>query len=312
MPLKMSLITRPKSLSLSLKTLSASVACAVLMFSNAQAAGLGKLTVLSALGQPLRAEIELNSVTPEEAGSLVAKLASPDAFRQVNIDFNPALLSLRFAIEQRGSRQIIKVSSQQPINDPFVDMLLELNSNGGRLVREYTFLLDPAELRTTQPAQVSTPSDVPVLGKSPTGNEAVDLAETQTTRTSRNGKPSKTKPAPVPKPENRIEPDTKAAENNSGGTRYQVKKGDTLGQIAGQLRGSGVSLDQMLVALYRANEAAFIDKNMNRLRSGQILQIPDAENIRAIAQADARGVVLAHAADFNAYRNKLAGQIASQ
>ncbi len=305
----MSLITRPKSLSLSLKTLSASVACAVLMFSNAQAAGLGKLTVLSALGQPLRAEIELNSVTPEEAGSLVAKLATPEAFRQVNIDFNPALLTLRFAIEQRGSRQIIRVSSAQPINDPFVDMLLELNSNGGRLVREYTFLLDPAELRTTQPAQVATPFDVPVLGKQSAASEPADIAEAPPTRPSRGKQPRRTKPAPAVKPEARIEPETKAAAN-AGASSYQVKKGDTLGQIAGQLRGSGVSLDQMLVALYRANEAAFIDKNMNRLRSGQILQVPDVENIRGISQAEARGVVLAHAADFNAYRSKLAGQVA--
>jgi pilus assembly protein FimV len=116
----------------------------------AYAAGLGKLTVLSALGQPLRAEIELTAVTPEEAADLAVKLAPLEAFRAANIEFNPALLNLRFDIEQRDGRRFIRVSSNQPVNEPFVDMLLELSWANGRLVREYTFLLDPAEMRNDQ------------------------------------------------------------------------------------------------------------------------------------------------------------------
>ncbi|WP_370660005.1 type IV pilus assembly protein FimV, partial [Massilia horti] len=131
------------------------------MSSAAYAAGLGKLTVLSALGQPLRAEIELTSVSGDEAAGLVAKLASPDAFRSANIEFNPALLSLRFTVEQRAGRQLIRITSSQPLNEPFVDLLLELSWNNGRLVREYTFLLDPAELRATQAAQTAPPVEVP-------------------------------------------------------------------------------------------------------------------------------------------------------
>ncbi|MFS2021371.1 FimV family protein, partial [Massilia sp. CT11-108] len=138
-----------------LKKLTAAVASALVLTSAAHAAGLGKLTVLSALGQPLRAEIELTAVSGDEASGLTAKLASPEAFKAANIDFNPALLSLRFNVEQRGGRQFIRVSSTQPLNEPFVDMLLELSWNNGRLVREYTFLLDPAELRATQSAQVA-------------------------------------------------------------------------------------------------------------------------------------------------------------
>ncbi|WP_460829722.1 type IV pilus assembly protein FimV, partial [Massilia agilis] len=141
-------------ISSALKTLTASVASAVLVTSSAQAAGLGKLTVLSALGQPLRAEIELTQVAEDEASGLAAKLASPEAFRVANIEFNPALLSLRFAVEHRAGRQFIRITSTQPLNEPFVDMLLELSWNNGKLVREYTFLLDPAELRGTQSAQV--------------------------------------------------------------------------------------------------------------------------------------------------------------
>jgi pilus assembly protein FimV len=126
-----------KVASFALKTLTAAVlGGAVLAPLTVNAAGLGKLTVLSSLGQPLRAEIELTAVSPEEASELVAKLASPDAFRAANIEFNPALLSLRFEVEARGARQFIRITSSQTINEPFVDMLLELTWTNGRLVRE--------------------------------------------------------------------------------------------------------------------------------------------------------------------------------
>jgi pilus assembly protein FimV len=141
---------RPKLMAYSLKTLSAAVVSTVL-FTNAYGAGLGKLTVLSSLGQPLHAEIELTAVSKEESGSLRVKLASADAFRQANIEFNSALYALRFAIEQRGGQQFIRVTSTQPINEPFVDMLLEVSGTNSRLVREYTFLLDPADLRKSRP-----------------------------------------------------------------------------------------------------------------------------------------------------------------
>src|SRR3954469_24340204 len=102
MPPTMRLNTRSKITSFALKTLSGALASAVFLSSSAYAAGLGKLTVLSSLGQPLSAEIELTSVSADDASGLVAKLAPADAFRVANIEFNPALLSLRFAVEQRG------------------------------------------------------------------------------------------------------------------------------------------------------------------------------------------------------------------
>ncbi len=154
MPLKMRSTPRSCFSSFKLKTLSAAVISAVVL-SNAHAASLGKLTVLSSLGQPLRAEIELTSVAQDELGSLVPKLASADAFRRANIDLHPALFSLRFAVEQRGNRPVVKITSTQPINEPYVDMLLELGGNKNRLVREYTFLLDPPEMRSARPAQVA-------------------------------------------------------------------------------------------------------------------------------------------------------------
>lgn len=294
----MRLNTRSKISSFALKTLSGAVASAVFLSSSAYAAGLGKLTVLSSLGQPLNAEIELTAVSAEEAGGLVAKLAPTDAYRAANIDFNPALLSLRFSVESRGSRQFIKVNSSQPVNEPFVDMLLELSWNTGKLVREYTFLLDPVEMRSTQAATVAPPVDVLSQGS----------------RTSA-AKPAATKPAPAAStPSQPAQPAKQAAaapEGAQGGTEYKVKAGDTLGKIAAQLKPVEVSLDMMLVALYRANPDAFAGNNMNRLKSGQILAVPDSGAIKATGEGEARGVVVAHAADFNAYRNKLASQVST-
>lgn len=291
-----------KVASFALKTLTAAMLSgAVLAPISVNAAGLGKLTVLSSLGQPLRAEIELTSVTPEEASELVAKLASPDAFRAANIDFNPALLSLRFDVEARGTRQFIRVTSTQAINEPFVDMLLELTWTNGRLVREYTFLLDPADLRTAQAPQVAAPVDV--RSQRPAAQASAAAANAAAAPSAA---PAAVRQAPRAAPrESASVQDAPAADS------YAVKRGDTLGRIAGRLKPADVSLDMMLVALYRANPDAFAGNNMNRLKSGTILAVPDANSVKGTGQGEAHGVVVAHANDFNAYRAKLAGQVAA-
>lgn len=315
----MPLQTRPRILSLALKSLFGAVATAVVL-SSAHAAGLGKLTVLSSLGQPLRAEIELTAVSADEAAGLVARLASADAFKAANVEFNPALMGLRFAVEQRGGRQVISVTSSAAVNEPFVDMLLELSWNTGRLVREYTFLLDPAELRVTQSAQVAAvPVDVLNQGARPlpaarNGASAAPATSKNASAASAPASASASAPAPA-----RSRPERAAAAAQErparpagNATEVTVRAGDSLGKIAARVKPTEISLDMMLVALYRANPDAFVGNNMNRLKSGQILSVPDADSIRGGgSDKDAHGVVVAHAADFNAYRNKLAGQVAS-
>ena len=102
-------------------------------------AGLGKLSVNSALGQPLSAEIEIVSLQPGEEDSLTARFAPSEAYRQAGIEFNSALLGVRFAIERRNNRPVIRISSTAPISEPFLNVLVELAWNSGKLVREYTF-----------------------------------------------------------------------------------------------------------------------------------------------------------------------------
>jgi pilus assembly protein FimV len=116
------------------------VLCAALPV--AQAAGLGTLTLLSALGQPLDAEVEIVSLQPGEEG-LSARLASPQAFAQAGIEADPVLSDVRFTIERRASTPILRLRSSRPINEPLLKLLVELTSSSSRQVREYTLLLDP-------------------------------------------------------------------------------------------------------------------------------------------------------------------------
>jgi pilus assembly protein FimV len=128
--------------------------CALLPLAS-WAAGLGRLSVLSSLGQPLRAEIEVVSQPGEDLDGLSAKLAPIEAYRVAKIEFADALLAVTASVQRRGNALVVLLSSIQPMNDPFIDVLVELNWASGRLVREYTFLLDPPEYRG--PAQAAMP-----------------------------------------------------------------------------------------------------------------------------------------------------------
>src|SRR3954471_4425008 len=133
----------------------------------ANAAGLGRLTVMSALGQPLLAEIEIVALQPGEEDGLSARLASPEAFASAGIEITSALSSLRISIERRDKPPLLRVTTTQPVNDPFLDMLIELTWPSGRLGREYAFLLDPPESRTRQPAIAATPTPAPAAPEKP-------------------------------------------------------------------------------------------------------------------------------------------------
>lgn len=236
------------------------------------AAGLGRLNVLSALGQPLRAEVELTA-TPQELQTLTARLASQDAFRQANVTFGPALVGVSASVDQRGGRSVVRLSSDRPINAPFVELLIELDWAAGHLVREYTFLLDPPEMAGSKLVMDSV---APVAA-----------------------------PAAASRP--RAQPPAGQQGEGASGRTYSVKRGDTLRSIADGTRGEGVSLDQMLLALYRGNQDAFDGNNMNRLKAGKVLKIPGGSAAAAVSPEDARREVAAHAADFESYRRSLAG-----
>lgn len=120
------------------------VATACLWGLDARALGLGRLTVHSALGEPLRAEIDVTNLTPEEASTLLLRVASPEAYRAAGVEYNSALPGARLQLV-RGpdGRSVIRITSTRAVQEPFVDVILDMNWSGGKLVREYTLLLDP-------------------------------------------------------------------------------------------------------------------------------------------------------------------------
>jgi pilus assembly protein FimV len=262
-----------------------------------EAAGLGQITVLSALGQPLRAEVEIFA-TPAELAEMQAKLAAPDEFKRAGVDYSSTLLGISFAITKnpRG-RSVIKLRSARPINDPFVDLLLELNWATGRLVRDYTFLLDPPEFAARGKA-----SAAPALVFKP-------LAPVRSTGEARLPEGRVARPVSPP-PMVRAQPLAQPEQGASGGGTHRVERGETLSKIARETRPEGVSLDQMLVGLFRANEDAFDRGNMNRLRAGKILSIPETSTLEAIPQGEAKRLVIAQSSDWSSYRRKLASAAA--
>ena len=247
------------------------------------AAGLGKLSVSSALGQPLSAEIELVSLQPGEFEAITARVASPESYGEARIEYTPLLRQLRFSTERRANgTPVLKIVSSAPINEPFLDVLVEMNWPAGRLVREYPILLDPPGFNE---ARIAAPVTAIAAAK-PTASVSVSP------------------PAPITG-----SPSAKA--ESAGDTYGPVKRGDTLSKIAKEMKSDTVSLEQMLVALYRENRAAFIDNNMNRLRTGQILRVPLAGDVANVTENEARSEIKVQVANWNAYREQVAGSVTS-
>ena len=250
-----------------------------------------------------------------------AQLASPETFKQSGVDYSTTLLAIRFRLDKRANGQaVIKLTSDSPINDPFIDMLLELNWPAGRLVREYTFLLDPPQMAIKAPAPVVSATSRPLVASQPvpvasqpasaaTANRLIDdevrnkAVATVRSQTSVSAEAAQRK-AVAPSASRQQAPGAEAKDT------YEVKRGDTLAKIARQTRPEGVSLEQMLVGLLRGNQDAFDGGNMNRLRAGKILSVPEKSVIEAVTTSEAKQVVVAQSADWNAYRGKLAAAAA--
>ena len=289
------------------KTAVAAAAIALLGLSGtgAYALSLGRLTVQSALGEPLRAEIEIPDINAEEAASLKASVALPDAFVAAGLDYNPAMSSLQATLVRRDGRAFLRLSSDRTINDPFVDLILEATWSAGRIVRDYTLLFDPPALRKapTAPTLAQTPaapvtSNIPARTAPATNNTAQPAAESAPrAATSKPSTPRTAAPVAIAKVP------TAAADVDK---QLVVKKGDTASKIAGSIKPAEVSLDQMLVAMLRANPDAFVHDNLNRIRAGAVLNVPTAENAQSASAAEASKLVVAQSKDFNDFRRNLA------
>lgn len=272
-------------------------------------AGLGKLNVSSGLGEPLRADIELLSVTPEELNSIFAVIASEEAYANQGIDRPASHSTIKVEVSKNANgTPILKLKSTQPISEPFLDMLIQVDWGSGRLLREYTVLLDPPgytgesnnDTKSNQASGQATQLPT-VNAANQSQQDSISSEAISAKKSSSEGKASSPK---------RSETLQTASANDVSIEEYLTQRGDSLAKIARDMQVEGVSLDQMLVALYQANPNAFDGKNMNRLKVGKIIRPPSEQELAGLSRQQASKEVKVQSANWNEYRNKLAGIVA--
>jgi pilus assembly protein FimV len=337
------------------------LACALIAFPVVtEALGLGKLRVLSALNEPLNAEIELTSVTDRELKGLNVTLAPADAYESAGVERMPYLSKIKFIVSKRGEGQyFLKLSSAEPLDEPFLHLLLQVEWPGTRLVREYTALIDLPTQVAGAPATVAVPQvgaakpeivpaeEPPAATQPAVAVEALPPTErkaaaAEAATAERPGAPEDRLLGPeAPPSEVAISPVTgwpeqprepapeaapavtelapRAAEPTAAPAaagapslatvgEYHVKTGDTLWEISERVRADkSLAVEQVILAIFRVNPDAFFGKNVNNLRAGKILRIPEREEIEALPVAQARREFRAQYDVWQEYKLKLAG-----
>jgi pilus assembly protein FimV len=271
--------------------------------SAAFALGLGDIHLLSPLNSPLDAEIELVDVAPDEANTVQAQLASRETFARYGLDWPSFLGGVQVhTVHGADGRTLIKLKSSDPISEPFITLLVEVNWSHGRVVREYTMLLDPPVYTPGQSSAASAPVSAPSTGSgtregsiarsaaSTANTPPAAASETPATSAAPPATPSAAPPATsasaAPEPSSAASA-TGAAEGE--GSTHVVHRGETLSQIAAAAAGESANTPRArswMLAIYQGNPRAF-DRNMNVLRSGAVLRMPDAASVSAVSPAQA-------------------------
>lgn len=243
------------------------LALSMLIPTVASALGLGALKARSGLNQPFEGSIEILGATASDFDSLSIRLASPEAFDRAGVQRDAVLLSLKFdVVETPAGNDYIRVSTRDPVREPFLNFLLELNWANGRMVREYTVLLDPPLYDPNRRAAA------PAYTPAPTAARPVTPAPATTPA------PTAARPAAA----------APAAPVAADGTLGTVQASDTAWALAMRHRpDSSVSVQRMMVALLRANPEAFANDNINQLRRGAVLRMPAQADIDGLSQAEA-------------------------
>jgi len=289
---------------------------------------LGRLQLQSAIGEPLRAELEIAKASPEELLGLRVQLASPESFRKAGMEFNPALKGVTATVRTAtNGSSVIALSGRVPVQDNFVDLVIESQWATGNLVKNYAVLLNSVN----EKGSAATPSAMPavqlaVLPSStetprPTGTvsslnavsvelnaqkvpvyrfEPVDSKPAVSKGTSRTvQQPSVPETAPAVQAQPKFNP----ARHNAD--TVTVNHGDTASRLAMRHLASNISLDQMLLAMLKANPEAFIQDNVNLIKAGAVLRMPSAEEASQISRGEARQTVIAQTRDFAEYARRL-------
>lgn len=326
----------------------------------AYALGMGKLVLRSGLDEPLDGEIELSSISAQEVKTLKSSLGSRADFENAGIERPFFLTGIKYDVTQHNDgRTFLRLSTDEPIREPFLHLLLQVEWSGGKLIREYTALLDPpqwAEAKPTeiQPPDVADTAPAPADTQTDTGAGQGMAAEPESKATPtattevKTGEPvagippaetvSATEvPAPAPTPASlppepaattattehlpdamAVAPATETGDRGTpreGGTRAwasaweygPVKRGDTLGRIVDKLRvDKTLTTQQVMLALLRANPSAFYAKNVNNLKAGMILKVPERDEVESLPKAAARAEFQAQYEVWQKYKTQVA------
>ncbi|WP_232310189.1 FimV family protein [Pseudoxanthomonas mexicana] len=271
-----------------------------LLSNVALALGLGEIRVKSQPGQPLLAEIPVISSEPGELEQLRARLASPMTFERVGLPRPQGLVNeLDFAVAlDDAGRPVVRVTSRTPVDVPAVNFLIEVDWGQGRLVREYSALVSaPGTLAAAGQPVIDAPTAAPT----DTISRPVEpVVTTPPEPTPQPAPEAPARPAPAPAPAVAAAPTPPVAPD---GTLAPVRRGQSLSQIAAPLaREQGYTLDQAMVALLRANPEAFINGNLNLLKQGAVLRVPDAAEAQTILESEAAALVRSQIAEWRSAR----------
>ncbi|MBE9560269.1 MAG: hypothetical protein IMF15_05735, partial [Proteobacteria bacterium] len=301
------------------KLLVAIVAGALFLPNTAFTLGLGEIEVSSSLNQKLKADIELLSATEENTENIIVKLASRKEFTRAGLDRPYLLNDLRFKSEIVDDVPHISVTSGSPIREPFLNFLVEIDWPNGHLIREYTILLDPPVFMT-QPASVASAPAQSDAAFRPDSGGSSNVVPVVTPAMTAAPRPQAASTAPAPQaatqpaaaplnpafvPAPYVQQQTSV--NQPPGS-YRIKTGDTAWSLANAMMpDQSITVEQMMIAMLRANPESFIDENINGLKRGYILRVPDYDQIVSINQEDARALVREQAALWRQYQQTHAG-----
>ena len=269
--------------------------------SSAMALGLGDIRVLSRPGQPLVAEIPIISADPSELQNLRVGLASPVTFERVGLQRPTGLVSeLQFELTRTAQgRAVVRVTSASPVETPALAFLIEADWGQGRLVREYSALMDaPTSAVALSEPEIEAPAGAMsnAIIREPQAVPAQLPPETSTAAAA----PA---PAPAARTANTASPRTPVPEAIRAAGDIAVRQGQTLSQIAQSLAvGQQISRERAMIALLRANPEAFIRGNINLLKQGAVLRVPDAASLAAVDGSEAAAMVREHAAQWRQSR----------
>jgi pilus assembly protein FimV len=274
--------------------LSLAVALALAGAGNAFALGLGAIQVKSGLNQPLNAEIALITDSPAEAAGLNVSLAKAEDFQRVGLDRARMSIPLDFEVISNGRNPVIRVTTKDPVREPFLDFLVEANWAKGRVLREYTVLLDPPVMApatkgstaTVAPAREAAPASSAQLPP-PKAAKPAPAPKVKPPKAIAETAPKPAKPAPAPKPVPAPKPAPAAARTAGNGEYGPVAEGETLSEIARATKDDNTDTNGMMLALLQANPNAFYKDNINALKRGAILRIPSHDDVKAAGNAAA-------------------------